>query len=143
MNDDKLLVKYIVYILPLGIPLHLEMPMSKLNYSTSRNRDIIVINISGELDIDTVHILNENVKREIDGGVNKMVIDMKDISHITSTGLGVLLNIKGLLQKYDGDVKIFSSDNYGINKIFRMHGFTNLFELFNNMDNAIKSFDKV
>lgn len=142
MNNNKLLVKYIVYLIPLGIPRYLVIPMSKLNYSTSRNRDIVIINISGELDIDTAHILNENAKREINGGVNKMVIDMKDISHITSTGLGVLLNIKGLLQKYNGDVKIFSSDNYGINKIFRMHGFTNLFELFNDMDNAIKSFEK-
>lgn len=127
----------------MGIPLYLETPMSKLNYFTSRNRDIVIINISGDLDIDTAHILNENAKKEIDEGVSKIVIDMKDISHITSTGLGVLLNIKGLLQKYNGDVKIFSSDNYGINKIFKMHGFTNLFELFNNMDTAIKSFDKL
>ena len=119
------------------------MPMSKLKYSTSRNRDIVIINISGELDIDTAHILNDNAKKEIEGGVNKIVIDMKDISHLTSTGLGVLLNIKGLLQKYNGDVKIYSSDNHGINTIFRMHGFTNLFELFNNMDIAIKSFKKV
>jgi anti-sigma B factor antagonist len=143
MNNNKLLVKYIVHIIPLVIPLYLKLLMSKLNYSTSRNRDIVIINISGELDIDTAHILNENAKKEIDGGVNKIVIDMKDVSHITSTGLGVLLNIKGLLQKYNGDVKIFSSDNYAINKIFKMQGLANLFELFNSMDTAIKSFDKL
>ena len=115
--------------------------MPDLQYTSFQKDSVLIIRISGRLDIDTAPIFNNNIEQEIEKGIKKYIVNMNDIAHLASAGLGALINIAGILKKNNGVMKICTADNDMINKIFQLHGIAHIFETFDSEDKAFESFN--
>ncbi|MCP4133786.1 MAG: STAS domain-containing protein [bacterium] len=66
-----------------------------------------------------------------DGGVQKLLIDMKDVEYIDSSGIGTLINVAKLMRAKDGDIVIsnVSTDIKSVFKTINLESFIKIFNL--------------
>ena len=104
--------------------------------------DTWVVTITGKLDTDTSPSLNHHLQQEISAGRNRVLINLAETEHLSSAGLGVLINIQNLLNKTDGRMKLCIGDNDMIRMIFRLHGIAHIFELYGSEEEALAAFNR-
>jgi anti-sigma B factor antagonist len=65
-----------------------------------------VLRVSGEIDIQTSPILEEQLRLTMDGGDTSLVVDMGDVSFLDSTGLSVLVGALQRCRAAGGDLRL-------------------------------------
>lgn len=80
----------------------------------------LTIEINGRLDASTSPQLEEEVKNSIEG-VNRLVLDFKDVEYISSAGLRALLKSHKLMMKQGEMVVINASET--TREVFELTGF--------------------
>jgi len=69
--------------------------------------DVTVVELSGHLHLGNELMSIENaVKRAIDGGARKLVIDVARLDYIDSAGIGMLVACNGQIDKAGGRMRI-------------------------------------
>lgn len=83
----------------------------------------LTISLEGRLDTSSApefeEVLNNNIE-----GINKLIIDMKNLAYISSAGLRVLLSAQKIMNK-QGSMVIKNVCN-DINEVFEVTGFCDL-----------------
>lgn len=105
----------------------------------SVKNDIQVIEIVGELDALVAPKLKETFNKLIEKDVVKYVVDFKGLVHINSLAMGILRGKLQVVKEMGGDIKI-SGLNSHIKTIFETIGLDEIFEIYANEEEAIKSF---
>lgn len=100
-----------------------------------------ILNLNGYLDAYTAIKFEELLSEIIKSGSYKIVVNMKNLSYISSAGFGVFMAFIDEVRKGGGDIK-FSCLPKKIDEIFELLGFKHIFESFKDDDSAIKSFEK-
>ena len=77
--------------------------------STSLFHDALVITISGELDALAVKKL-EPIMEPLPGGYRNVLLDLRDISFVDSTGIGAIVFIFKRLQGHDAILRLICGD---------------------------------
>jgi len=113
--------------------------MSTLQYSSTRKGNILLIHVGGSLDLDTAPKLNKKLGDEIDRGAKKIVLNLAGVEYIASAGLGAIISNNSKLLKGGGEIRL-SCLTDKVTKIITLLGFINLFKIFNNDEDALKSF---
>lgn len=85
--------------------------------------------LEGEVDVYTAPRLKEELVSLIQGGCNRIVIDLDRVGFIDSSGLGVLVSALRRSREKDGDVHIVCSRE-AVLKIFRITGLDKVFPIF-------------
>ena len=81
--------------------------------------------------------LKEKIQHAIvERGIKKMVLDLSEVKVITSTGIGIFLNINQILKS---QLKL-ACPNDDVKKVLELTKVTSVIKLFSNVDDAIKSF---
>ncbi len=82
--------------------------------------------------------LNDEVRKLVDGGKKKFVIDMGSVEHINSSGLGILIASLNVVRQAGGDLKVanVSSRVLDLLKITKLN---QIFKLYNSVDEAVKN----
>ena len=111
------------------------------NVAISDRHSVKVLKLKGYLDAYTSLQLEEMFKELINSGNFKFVVNMKDLSYISSAGFGVFMAFVEETRKNKGDIK-FSCLSEKIDEIFDLLGFKHIFEVYKSDDEAIKSFEK-
>ncbi|MBD1382142.1 anti-sigma factor antagonist [Metabacillus arenae] len=62
--------------------------------------------VAGEIDAYTAPKLREELVPLVDGSKPSLVINLKGVSYMDSTGLGVLVGLFKTVRKNDGDMKL-------------------------------------
>ena len=60
---------------------------------------VYIVDISGEMDLYNAHSLKEVVKKMLDKGVSKYVINVDNVTYIDSTGIGALMQVHSTIKK--------------------------------------------
>jgi anti-sigma B factor antagonist len=68
--------------------------------------DILVMVISGPMDVATTPRLRNSVVRSIDEGHHRLVLDMSGVDFIDSIGLGVIVGVVHRLRPHGGSLAI-------------------------------------
>lgn len=113
--------------------------MSILQYSSSKQGNVILIRVGGSLDAETAPKFSKKIDGEISKGAVNILCNLEKLDYIASAGLGVIISANETLRKKGGEVRL-SSMNEKIKKIFKLLGFLNLFKIFDNEDEGLKSF---
>lgn len=81
--------------------------------------------------------LKENIQQTIiEKGIQKLVLDLSDVNIITSTGIGIFLNINQTLKS-----KLrLASPNEDVKKVLELTKVTSVIKLYKSVDEAIQSF---
>ncbi len=102
--------------------------------------DVAVLTVSGNMmggpDSAALH---EKVKSLIADGILKVVIDIKGVKWMNSSGLGILMSCMSSLQGANGKLKL-SSVTEKVKSILMITKLIELFETYDNADRAVAKF---
>lgn len=58
-----------------------------------RERDVVRVVPSGELDVATVELVEQRIEEALDGGVRRLVLDLSGLTFLASAGLRLVLQL--------------------------------------------------
>ena len=98
-----------------------------------------IIALEGELDVAVAPQLKTAFKESIEHGQKRIVVDMKAVTFIDSSCLGVMVNAHKLAIEQKGAVK-FAQTSDQVRKIFELTRTDRHLAFFPTIDDAAKSF---
>ena len=75
-------------------------------YRTGQQNDVLVLQISGQLDTASSQFLIDCIQGHIEDGLHKFVLDCTNLTHISSFGLATLVRANTSLKDRDGLVAL-------------------------------------
>ena len=97
---------------------------------------IEVIDIRGEIDMYTAPRLRELLIDLVSKGSYQLVVNLDKVGFLDSTGLGVLVGGLRRVRAHDGSLDLVCTQQR-ILKIFRITGLTQVFGIYETVDQAI------
>ncbi len=111
----------------------------KNEITLERHNDIAVLQIQGDITAQSEPFINE-AYRELNeqGNASKILIQFEQEAYINSGGIAVLIQILAQTQKNDQLIGITGLSEH-FKKIFGMVGITKFANIYNSIDEAVKS----
>lgn len=103
--------------------------------------DVAVIDLTGEIDIYNAGQLRSALQELISQKQYRVVLNMKRVSYMDSTGIGVLLTSLNPLKQNQGDLKLANAAE-SIQKVFKLTNLIKFFHLLDSEEAAIGSFSR-
>ena len=97
---------------------------------------IEVIDVQGEIDMYTAPRLRELLIDLVSKGHYRLVVNLDKVGFLDSTGLGVLVGGLRRVRAHDGSLDLVCTQQR-ILKIFRITGLTEVFGIYETVDQAI------
>ncbi len=101
--------------------------------------EVAVARLEDELTEDNLGRFDAMIERPLEEGVHNLVIDMEKTEYIDNAGLESLENLRDRLEAAGGRIK-YSGLGLTCRKIFEMTRLDQRLELFDNMLDAVRSF---
>jgi anti-sigma B factor antagonist len=111
-----------------------------LSLSTRPEGGRTVVEVAGEIDVYTAPKLREQLADLVDAGRNDIVVDMRGVEFLDSTGLGVLVGGLKRIRQNDGSMRLVCTQER-ILKIFRITGLTKVFPIHESVATAVAAGD--
>lgn len=103
--------------------------------------NIVVLNVSGELDALVAPQLKEIFSKFMDKDKVNFVVNFENLVHINSLAMGILRGKLQILKEVNGDIKIACLNEH-IKTIFETIGLDEIFEIYDTEEEAIKQFSR-
>jgi stage II sporulation protein AA (anti-sigma F factor antagonist) len=101
-----------------------------LNISKQFDRQTLLLRISGELDMQTSETLRQTIDSEIERrGIRQVMLNLKDVSFIDSSGLGVILGRYKKLTALGGALVITNAQPHVL-KIMELSGLAKIIRFY-------------
>ena len=101
---------------------------SDYSISSAERDGCTVVTIAGEVDLYASPRVRDELRSLIDQSSNDVVVDLRDLSFIDSTGLGVLVGALKRLREKERSL-VLEAPNPSIYKIFEITGLTQVFQI--------------
>lgn len=101
--------------------------------------DLKVVEIEGEIDVYNSMELKRELNELIDKGNKNFILNLEKVSYMDSSGLGILVAILKKVKMTNGNLKIVKLKE-NIKKIFELTKLVKFFEIFEDTQDALKSF---
>jgi anti-sigma B factor antagonist len=88
----------------------------------------VLLTIAGELDIATVPVVRDRLSAVIDAGARRLVVDLRDVSFMDSTGLAAFIHAKMRLGDEGNLTLVMEPDSYA-RLIFEVAGLVGVLEV--------------
>ena len=108
---------------------------------TTERDGVNVLTLRGEIDVYTAPQLRQTIVDLVDGGATNIVVDMRKVEFLDSTGLGVLVEGLRRIKSKDGDLSIVATQDK-ILKIFDITGLNKAFSLHASVEEAMSGASK-
>ena len=116
--------------------------MSDFKVAQREQDSINVLELKGYLDAHTAPKLEEALQNLLNTSRFNIVINCRDLSYISSAGLGVFMAFIEDVRKHNGDIKLTNMSPKVYN-VFDLLGFPLLYEIFKEEQEAVtRFFDK-
>ena len=93
-----------------------------------RNNDVLTLKIEGRLDTTTAPTLEKTINEILDG-VTELILDMNQLTYVSSAGLRVLLSTQKKMNK-QGTMKLIGVCE-DVMDVFEMTGFVDILNIEN------------
>ncbi len=103
--------------------------------------DTQVVAVEGEIDLFTAPELKTALGEAMEGGCNRLVVDLTETTFLDSTALGVLIGTVKRLRSRDGRLTIVNVDG-NIAKTFEITGLDQIFTIRGTRDEAVAALDE-
>ncbi|HPS57436.1 MAG TPA: STAS domain-containing protein [Spirochaetota bacterium] len=110
-----------------------------MDISSRAKGEVVILDISGEIDLYNAPEIKDIVNKLIEQKKYNVIINLKEVTYIDSSGIGALISSLSNLKKYQGGLKIinvFAS----VKKVFELTKLTSFFEIYDLEDEAVKAF---
>lgn len=113
--------------------------MSEFKIAQRESNSVSVLDLKGYLDAHTAPKLEEAFQQLLNSKQFRIVVNFKDLSYISSAGLGVFMAYIEDVRKNEGDIKL-TNMSAKVYNVFDLLGFPLLYEIFKDEGEAIKKF---
>ncbi|MGW0819280.1 STAS domain-containing protein [Streptomyces viridiviolaceus] len=110
----------------------------EFHISQREAEDWTVVEIRGEADVYTVPRIREHVINHIEQGRRRFIVDLRRVTFMDSTGLGVLVGILKRIRAHEGDLRLAIASRE-IHQIFRITGLHRVFPIYDSVDAALSA----
>lgn len=100
---------------------------------------VMVFRISGDIDINTSPDVKRSFNRIVKEKKDKIVINLKDVGYVDSSGLATLVEILKNLRTYGGKLKLTSLSDK-VRGLFEITKLDKLFDISADESSAVNSF---
>jgi anti-sigma B factor antagonist len=84
----------------------------RMNYAVRQVGDVIVLDLSGHISpgktIADRRVLHDLVSEQVNGGHNKILLNLREVNYVDSSGVGDLLEAMTVVQNHGGEFRICS-----------------------------------
>ncbi|MFQ6172214.1 STAS domain-containing protein [Oryzobacter sp. R7] len=108
----------------------------ELSVTTSRQDDVTIVSVAGEVDVYTAAQLRAALDDEVAAEHVQLVVDLDEVTFLDSTGLGVLVGRLKLVRNQSGWLRLVCS-NERILRVFRITGLDKVFGIHASVDEAL------
>ena len=98
---------------------------------------VAILDITGRIDAATSALIEGELGKKIDAGVTTLILNMKDLSYISSSGLRVILAALKRV-KTGGGIIALAELQPGPGEVFKMTGFDRLFPISSSVEQAVE-----
>lgn len=109
-----------------------------MDITQDRINSILILEISGRLDVTTWKTFEEKLLAPIDAGEKQIVVDLSQVDYISSVGLQVFLLAAKRMGHGNGKITLCAL-NDSVKRIFEIAGFTSILSIYDSRDEAIKN----
>ena len=102
--------------------------------------DVKVIKLRGRLNLgESVDRMRATFDDLLKAGEIRFVVDLEEVSMVDSSGIGLLVRCLTAAKQRSGSLKLLNPSKFAVQTL-RMTGLLNLFEVFDNQEQAVASF---
>ncbi len=102
-------------------------------------QDVPVLSITGKIDALTSGDLEAALKALVSSSGTRAVVDMGGVEYMSSSGLRALVGALNMARHNQGDLALASLQPM-VREVFEITGIKTFFPIFQNVDEAVKSF---
>ncbi len=113
--------------------------MSSFKIELREKNDVNVLDLKGYLDAHTAPELEKSFQSLIDKNRYRIVVNCRDLTYISSAGLGVFMAYIEDVRRNKGDIKL-SNMSPKVFNVFDLLGFPLLYEITSDEADAIRKF---
>jgi len=110
-----------------------------MSLNVSHQREVVVIEIEGQLIVSNRQELKQRVLDEADAGARKILVDFGKTGYIDSSGLGVLVSLAKRLRELGGDLRL-ANLNDDLQTLFELTKLDTLFQISDTRERALETF---
>ncbi|SDN03335.1 anti-sigma factor antagonist [Bacillus sp. OK048] len=100
----------------------------KVNIEKQQDDKVIFVTVTGEIDAYTAPKLREELLPLSEGTHKVITVNLKDVSYMDSTGLGVLVGLFKQLDKNDGELKLVELSDR-LKRLFKITGLSTIMKI--------------
>jgi anti-sigma B factor antagonist len=100
----------------------------KINIEKHQNDKDISVNVTGEIDAYTAPKLREELLPLAEGENKVITVNLKDVSYMDSTGLGVFVGLFKQLNKNQGELKLVALSDR-LKRLFELTGLSKIMNI--------------
>ena len=101
-----------------------------------KNQDIVAVVLSGTLDENNCNYLLGCVEDQILDRHTKLILDCRQVTFISSLGLGTLVRVNSRMKRIGGDVKLAAVQG-AVAQVMRVVGLNRIFQIYPSVGDAI------
>ncbi|MCF8366900.1 MAG: STAS domain-containing protein [Bacteroidales bacterium] len=109
-----------------------------MNLKEVKNDHAVIIEIDGRLDTTNFGQLEKLILQHIEAGNIRIVIDCSNMDYVSSSGLRIFLMALKKITSLNGKFLLCGLQE-SISEIFDISGFTSIFSIYKNQEEALKS----
>ncbi|PJB83656.1 MAG: anti-sigma factor antagonist [Acidobacteria bacterium CG_4_9_14_3_um_filter_49_7] len=106
-----------------------------------RNQDnTTILGLHGKITIGEGDVLlRKNIKQQIESGRKNLILDMKDVKYMDSSGVGELVSSFTTVKNAGGKLKLANLNNR-VHDLLQLTALITVFEVFDSVEDAANSF---
>ena len=111
-----------------------------LHIEESARAGLLILTLTGQITFGEADDIRQKLSELAAAGHVKIVLDLKDVFYIDSTGLGALVGGYVTLQNKKSTVKLVNPNKRNLELLLLMTQLHTVFEVFDQLDDAVTSF---
>jgi len=111
-----------------------------MEFSITEFKHCDLLRIIGRVDSYTSPIINHAIKALFKDGHCNIVIDMKDVSYLSSSGILVFVNAQKQCKRQNRGEIVFANVSENVLSNFELTGFDQIFKYYNDVVSAVGGF---
>ncbi len=112
-----------------------------LNITTRKTDGVIVVYLSGVIFFGEESASLRLLAKDLLNKSHQIVLDLREVTHIDSGGLGTLVGLYASARKVGGDVKLANLGSHA-HELLHITKLVTVFEVFDTAEDAVASFNK-
>ena len=114
--------------------------MSKLNITKRQNTNVTILELSGKVQIgESGAKLRTSLRGLAEDGEKRILLDLANVSHIDSSGLGEFVAGSASIRRNGGEIKLLNLPER-LNELMMITKLLTVFEIYDNEEAAVNSF---